>query len=61
MMPMGHVAVSTAVAAGVQLATGDCRMSLAAWLVGVLVDLDHIPAYTLFSGRPLRIRRFVRC
>lgn len=60
MMPLGHAIVSSAVAGAVYLASSDWRMALVAWLVGVGVDLDHIPEFTILRGHRFRLREFLR-
>jgi len=60
MMPFGHAAVSAVVAGGIWAASGDWLKGAVAFAVGVLVDLDHIPEFTLLRGQPFRLNTFVR-
>jgi hypothetical protein len=54
----GHIVTSAALAAGLYAVTRSWAISAACLLSGVLIDLDHLVDFYLFSGERFSVKTF---
>ena len=60
MKPVRHLATSAAVSGALYTLTGDTELSLASFVSGVLLDVDHIPDYLAQPRRSRSVSDFVQ-
>ena len=60
MKPMRHLAASAAVSGALYALTGDAELSLASFVAGVFLDVDHIPDYLAEPRRSRSVSDFVQ-
>jgi hypothetical protein len=58
MKPQNHIACSALIAAGLYLFFKSWQMSLACFLSGIFIDIDHIYDYSRIFEFPFKIKHF---